>query len=932
MKKYLAESRCRTSAIRLLLIVLTILMGSVGEFVIGLVPVKEVNAYQNDVGNCKAIDVVILIDQSDSMREANDPNSRRFEAAETIITYLGNHAVWLCQDQDIQHRVTVVGFGDTTGDDVSIYLNNQIVPPVNDFISWKADRGVINSQVDSGKSDSLGATNHYAALTAANEILIGWRNNPITGAPRRQAVVIITDGEPCLLARGCGQGEYYDIRQDMTDIMQLTGPDSAEFPWRGADNPNSVFLSLITMSKRSGDFQQQFVTDWETITRGHGSDVFSANDANTNLNTIVTDIMTPITGSGFEAVSCNQDIWVEPYVDNLVLIYAFGLADDAGTTQRAVLHIDTGNEDIEVQGGTASSNEVQITEYIPDDRNEFYVFAPPVPGKYRIALPDTGDGCESLLNIRLKRTPITYEVSTPNEHSTFPAIEPPNVDVAEKFRVAVFASTAENDLEKSPLKEFDDYPLNIAVTITNPDGNLQDSIALQKVQDGIYESPEIIHTPVPGTYEWSLVASVNHPDEQQEDIIVFTESGKFMATPISVMEFQITKPDNGRPISSNAVQGSQQLPIPIPISVSFVLNGEEPIPVLSVLSDTSNLFTASLLSGSTTYETISLTLKPNSDNEFVGEFANQVSGQILPSGNYTIQVNANWDVDKYDPLKYAPGMDSDFVNFQQTVIVPLDLVILPPAASTLHQDDWRANMLQGGRFQPFDFQIEVINAIDGMTVNLSDVLADSAIPVHAAVVPPSGDPMPVPLRLLSNETFQQFLGENIGTDINEEGEYQIKLQTAGITLQEGYAWAAPEQSASFTRQDNNWTRPNTWRLIGIVFLFLFLLLLSTTVYFWTGGPKGSLAIVDTGTYGNPEVEAGPWRLGRMPRRIQIRNNWLKSHDIKYISVKKISSSDPDYKRAVHVTAVGRSGQHFFEGDLYPDQPVPFVESGEIVYK
>lgn len=442
----------------------------------------------------------------------------------------------------------------------------------------------------------------------------------------------------------------------------------------------------------------------------------------------------------------------------------------------------------------------------------------------------------------------------------------------------------------------------------------------------------MIKTPLSGTYKWELTANVNHPDEEQEDIIVFTESGQFMATPVSTMGFQINKPAVGVPTPLNTVQGAQQVPVPIPISVSFVLDGGEPVPVSSVLSDATDLFTASLMSGTTIHETIPLALNPVSDNEFVGEFSNQAAGQILPAGDYTIQVNANWDVDKYDPLKYVPGMDSDSVNIHQTEIVPLDPVILPPGANTLHQDDWRANMLQGGRFQPFNFQIEVINAIDGTAVNLNHVLADSTIPVQAAVVPPSGNPMPVPLRLLSNENFQQFLGENLGTDINEEGEYQIKLQTAGIALQDGYAWAAPEQTASFTRQDSTWTRPGTWRLIGLVLLSFFLLLFFITAYFWTGGPKGSLAIVDTDTYSKPEDIAGPWRLGRMPRHKRVRNNWLKSHDIKYVIVKKIRSSDPDYTRAVHVTAVGRGGQHFFEGDLYPDQPAPFVESGEIVYR
>ena len=61
---------------------------------------------------CHPVDVVLLIDQSDSMRQTNDQSGSRFDAAATVVEYLGHHALWLCRDQAIKHRVTVIGFGD----------------------------------------------------------------------------------------------------------------------------------------------------------------------------------------------------------------------------------------------------------------------------------------------------------------------------------------------------------------------------------------------------------------------------------------------------------------------------------------------------------------------------------------------------------------------------------------------------------------------------------------------------------------------------------------------------------------------------------------------------------------------------------------------------------------------------------------------------
>ena len=112
------------------------------------------------------------------MRQVNDQNGKRFDAAQTIVDYLGNHAVWLCRDQDVTHRVAVIGFGDDpaqsrdTGidnpyvDDIEIYLPNQIVPPNNDFQAWRNDRLIIKQPIENAKNGALGATDPHSGLLA----------------------------------------------------------------------------------------------------------------------------------------------------------------------------------------------------------------------------------------------------------------------------------------------------------------------------------------------------------------------------------------------------------------------------------------------------------------------------------------------------------------------------------------------------------------------------------------------------------------------------------------------------------------------------------------------------------------------------------------------------------------------------------------------
>ena len=135
------------------------------------VQAKETVALQGENQTCTAIDLVVVIDQSDSMFITNDKNGRRFDAAKTIVNYLGNHATWLCPEQEIQHRVAVIGFGDRSiyvaddegednpyRQDIAIYLPPTTIPQDVDFASdtelreaWKSYRdGTASNLINSG--------------------------------------------------------------------------------------------------------------------------------------------------------------------------------------------------------------------------------------------------------------------------------------------------------------------------------------------------------------------------------------------------------------------------------------------------------------------------------------------------------------------------------------------------------------------------------------------------------------------------------------------------------------------------------------------------------------------------------------------------------------------------------------------------------------
>lgn len=140
---------------------------------------------------CTAVDLVIVIDQSGSMLNANDKNGRRFDAAKTIVNYLGNHAAWLCPGQEIQHRVAVIGFGDRSvyvddgqgednpyQEDIATYLPPTAIPQQGNYISekelreaWKTYRDeTISPLIYSGRGNDLNATDHRSGLLSARDI------------------------------------------------------------------------------------------------------------------------------------------------------------------------------------------------------------------------------------------------------------------------------------------------------------------------------------------------------------------------------------------------------------------------------------------------------------------------------------------------------------------------------------------------------------------------------------------------------------------------------------------------------------------------------------------------------------------------------------------------------------------------------------------
>ncbi len=140
----------------------------------------------------RPLDIVLLLDQSGSMR-GNDPENNRIVASKALIRYLAGF--W---SPTLDHRLGVVNFGDRLPADPA-----DEVMPLLALDSVNSARGeLISARLE---AMDLGNTNFVNALRRAAELFAGARSDE----SRQRAVVILTDGQPDDTRR-LTQSQYFD--------------------------------------------------------------------------------------------------------------------------------------------------------------------------------------------------------------------------------------------------------------------------------------------------------------------------------------------------------------------------------------------------------------------------------------------------------------------------------------------------------------------------------------------------------------------------------------------------------------------------------------------------------------------------------------------------------------------------------------------------
>lgn len=923
---------------------------------------------------CHNLDLVVLVDQSASMR-GNDVRGQRLEVAKLIVEQLGNHAILLCPDQNIIHRVAVYGFGDQSRylgadnnyvEDTSEYLSPQNIPLSYNYDDWVRAREAMQAQIDTFRRDNLGYTDHKSALLRARDVLLMWGGQPIAGAEdRRQAILLITDGEACTGSGGCSTvpAEYlFDRVAYMNDLINTAQPSSVDFPYVDGDPAKSIFISMVALSDNSQSYNYRtdptFRNSWATIIGPRGQ-IYDTQASNLDLAAGMFDILRPLIGSNLQEWDCQTPIHVIPYLDSSLVININRQPANADVDPASIavfLDVETAGQTLTLSGGEqvwadGTRQPLPATiRYTADNSdgsvviNENYAFTQPWPGVYNVRTAG-GNVCQDV-KVNYGKGSVTAIIQHPAADTVL--VQTPqepyfNEQAPDRFSLAVFDKGA-------PLQEIEAFPLLIRADVTGPN----DAQALDELElgsEGVFNSADPILLRDAGDYAWTATGCVQSPTEivllssqgHGADIVpcpwaaadenllqVFQTNGSFAVFPVSFFTWRVTAPGEGALLNMNTVQGAQQTPTPIPVVVELVGEGGEPLTAGDVFLEPREAFRADLLKAGSDTPVESIRLNPTArdSSEFTGQFANN---SPAGAGEYSIVVRPDWDKTAINRAEFAPqaGFDAATAAHSQYEVFPLDVRITPPADATLHQTTIPQCFMQPGacfgeEVKPIDFNLELINLKTGLVVPLSDALADVNGSHEIVLAAPSGQEERVALEPLASANLQQLQALGVGRQLSEAGEYTIEAPLTDIALRDGYSWATDRQTLTFERGDTFMTNPLLAKGAVIVAGIILLALLGWFIYAHTGGPTGQLTYNAVNSLGQSLDEGGsPWRLSQWRRTNKIRNGPLKAKGVAFIKVTRAEALMDPKKRAIHVEAEDTSGVPLLGNAMEEEDIQPF---------
>lgn len=871
---------------------------------------NSAQAYSPDEPNCWPLDIVLLMDQSQSIFQ-NDPSEYRATAARRILTLLISNRRAQCPE--IVHRFGLVTYGhraETQLDLVPIDIEQDA-----DRQDWLEERGYL-AAVEAAIADrTQRATNFQVAFGKAEELFAEAPaiEDPIQYGTRRQVVVLLTDGEPA----GVG-----DARDHMCELSErLYGP-----VW------DATSIWVLALRDRGGPYLSQpgcegtIREDWDAITRAHRGRFLYLEYNEQMIPAYMKDIIDAEFGQPGIPLSCGV-FHVDPYLKQVQFTFQKNLEDE----RRSVIleKLDSQGEQLyryrdgkALAPDTTSGMTFRDDLYYNRDLAEVYTFDYPLAGAWRFEVEGlTDEECEARVEARENREEIRVELSQPEDIIDIVS-EPPYYDQeTPELQVHIW-----NTDRQAPFESDEAYPVEAIATLslpsgstTLPDGSALPSFELSESEPGIWVSSDPMVAPEVGKHTLTVVGR-SKDGEGNFGYGVFTDTVTYEVLKRERLSFEITSPAAGAKLRCNTVEDGRRVPLLIPVSVQLLEGDGRPAPGGEYLDSDLNQSFYATLSDVNNVELDMIVLSAGSEEPGVFEGALLADrSEVEGCGQLILSVDF---AGEYDERRFTMPMTRGTTSFERQAVQGVQVEVDPANPEErllLHPNLWAAR--PGGYVNrvPLEFRltnldnerldpsaVAVANPEDLYTVELSGPTHE----LHEVVTPT--------VEQLADGAMLVASG---GLTMTQPGDYHFAITAQREAFRAGYMPAYEDTVAvPFKRYDTPMTHPTTALVAIIVAGILLIVAIVLVIRGLTGGPGGTIQLFDHET--GLQINERPWRASRarfLANVIGIRNRTLKSYRIKVIKAKKTQPLEEG--RAALITMISTDDEEVL---LYDEH----LESGE----
>ncbi|MBI9045909.1 MAG: VWA domain-containing protein [Anaerolineaceae bacterium] len=565
-----------------------------GESQIKKVSISEDDAVsdEGDAPACLSLDVVFIIDQSDSMAgyagvPSNDPATQRTFAPRWAIDWLSDNALDICPDAF--HRVAMISYGSEA--QVDLELSN--INP-NDTDEWTLVRNRLKQGIG---PLTLGKTNPMDAFELAAKMLD--EAAPPDDSPRKKVIIFISDGEPCVESMGClgplnNDMDISQYAEDMNEAVAELLPFDAillkqemclkelmdtygfeNMPEEKVNeclenyyvNPEelkeSTYIWTMLLSKGSA-YTNRLRNAYVEMSESHGGEVIDLVQNRNEIPSNFLRILTQLAGVKAHRLSCGN-FAVNPYISQARLVF-FKLDE---STEVKISYVDGSGNSHELKNGQAVSG-FDIEEHHAEGSNERYVLNEPYPGIWQIA-SDTCEGIEAYYE------PINIDVSgglnplllwTKNTTITPGTVELPEYDhepfynVDQEYYLQFEMRNSMGDVVEDIDSNF--FGVELDTIVYGPEGYRETYDMKWVASDRVFRSINPLKLPTSGEYSISISGGVNYREEPYGPLAVeekveqvfnsklplFSLDGKkFQVFDVVPFKLEITSPEMGEDLS-----------------------------------------------------------------------------------------------------------------------------------------------------------------------------------------------------------------------------------------------------------------------------------------------------------------------------------------------------------------------------------------------